>query len=34
LQDVPAFRDFVDGVTERCDVPPVAIGATLVGGYR
>jgi hypothetical protein len=34
LQDVPAFQTFVAGVTERCDVPPVAMGATIVGGYR
>jgi hypothetical protein len=34
LQDVPAFRAFVADVAERCDVPPSASGATVVGGYR
>ncbi|HEX4219088.1 MAG TPA: hypothetical protein VHZ02_12000 [Acidimicrobiales bacterium] len=34
LQELPAFRDFVAGITERCDVAPVATGATVVGGYR
>lgn len=34
LQDVPAFQNFVADVAARCDVPPVAIGATVVGGYR
>ncbi|MDQ1361191.1 MAG: hypothetical protein QOJ44_1568 [Acidimicrobiaceae bacterium] len=34
LQDVPAFRTFVAGIAERCDVPPLATGATVVGGYR
>jgi hypothetical protein len=34
LQDVPAFQAFVAGVADRCDVPPVAMGATIVGGYR
>jgi len=34
LQDVPAFRKFVAGIAERCDVPPLATGATVVGGYR
>lgn len=34
LQEVPAFRAFVDGISERCDVPPVAVGATVVGGYH
>ena len=34
LQDVPAFQHFVSEVASRCDVPPVAIGATVVGGYR
>jgi hypothetical protein len=34
LQDVPAFQAFVTGVADRCDVPPVAMGATVVGGYR
>jgi hypothetical protein len=34
LQDVPAFQEFVAAVAERCDVPPFATGATIVGGYR
>ena len=34
LQAVPAFQAFVTDIAERCDVPPVAAGATIVGGYR
>jgi hypothetical protein len=34
LQDVPAFQAFVAGIVERCDVAPVACGATVIGGYR
>lgn len=34
LQSVPAFQRFVAGIEERCDVPPVAMAATVVGGYR
>ena len=34
LQDVPAFQRFVADIADRCDVPPVATGATIVGGYR
>ena len=34
LQDVPAFQAFVSGIADRCDVAPVAMGATIVGGYR
>jgi hypothetical protein len=34
LQAVPAFQAFVADIAERCDVPPVAMGATIVGGYR
>ena len=33
LQEVPAFQAFLSGVVERCDVPPVALGATVVGSY-
>jgi hypothetical protein len=33
LQDVPAFQAFVADIADRCDVPPLAIGATVVGGY-
>jgi hypothetical protein len=34
LQDVPAFQAFLAGIADRCDVAPVATGATVVGGYR
>ena len=34
LQAVPAFQTFVAGIADRCDIPPVAMGATIVGGYR
>ena len=34
LQDVPAFQAFVADIADRCDVPPLAMGATVVGGYR
>jgi hypothetical protein len=33
LQDVSAFRAFVKDVGGRCDVPPGAMRATVVGGY-
>ncbi len=34
LQDVPAFGRFVAEIGDRCEVAPVASGATVVGGYR
>jgi hypothetical protein len=34
LQDVPAFQAFVADIADRCEVAPVAMGATIVGGYR
>jgi hypothetical protein len=34
LQALPAFQAFVADIAERCDVPPVAMGATIVGGFR
>jgi hypothetical protein len=34
LQEVPAFQAFVADIADRCDVPPVAMGATIVGAYR
>jgi hypothetical protein len=34
LQDLPAFQSFLVHITDRCDIPPVATGATIVGGYR
>jgi hypothetical protein len=33
LQDVPAFQAFVAEIADRCDVPPVATGATVVGRF-
>jgi hypothetical protein len=34
LQSVPAFQAFVADIADRCDIPPLAAGATIVGGYR
>jgi hypothetical protein len=34
LQSVPAFQAFVREITDRCAVQPVAMGATVVGGYH
>lgn len=34
LQDVPAFRAFVAGIADRCEVGPEATGARMVGGCR
>ena len=34
LQAMPAFQSFLAGIEERCDVAPLAMGATIVGGYR
>jgi hypothetical protein len=34
LQEIPAFQAFVSGIGDRCDVAPVASGASIVGGYR
>src|SRR6476646_11702488 len=34
LQAVPAFQAFVADIADRCDIPLVATGATVVGGYR
>ena len=33
LQDVPAFQAFTKDIADRCDVPPLAMGATVVGAY-
>src|SRR5262245_27949204 len=33
LTDVDAFQEFVRGVEDRCDVPPVAQGVHVVGQY-
>jgi len=34
LQALSAFQAFVADIVDRCDVPPVAQGATVVGGFR
>lgn len=34
LQGVAAFQAFLADIADRCDVPPVATSATIVGGYR
>jgi hypothetical protein len=34
LQSVPAFQAFVADIADRCDVQPMPMGATIVGGYR
>jgi hypothetical protein len=34
LDDVPAFRAFTADIADRCEVPPVASRASVVGGYR
>jgi len=31
LADVPAFREFLADIDDRCDEPPAALGATVVG---
>jgi hypothetical protein len=34
LQALPAFQAFIADIVDRCDVPPMAQGATVVGGFR
>jgi hypothetical protein len=34
LPDMSAFRDFISGIKDRCDEPPVATKANIVGSYR
>jgi hypothetical protein len=34
LNETSAFQAFVRGIEERCDQPPVAQDATIVGSYR
>lgn len=34
LQQVAAFRDFTDNITDRCEEVPVAATAEIVGSYR
>ena len=33
LQDVPAFQAFTADIADRCAVPPLAMGASVVGSY-
>jgi hypothetical protein len=34
LPGLTAFKAFQTGIRERCDEPPLARGATIVGNYR
>ncbi len=34
LPETPAFQDFVSDIKDRCDEPPVATKADIVGSYR
>jgi hypothetical protein len=34
LTSLKAFQAFVAEIGERCEIPPEASGATLIGGYR
>jgi hypothetical protein len=34
LTDLPAFKEFVAGIAERCDEQPVTQQATVVGAHR
>jgi hypothetical protein len=34
LQSVPAFQAFVADIADRCDVAPLAMGATMIASYR
>ena len=34
LPNTPAFQEFVTGIKDRCDEPPVATKADIVGSYR
>jgi hypothetical protein len=34
LDSLPEFAAFTSGIADRCDAPPVAGPATLVGSYR
>jgi hypothetical protein len=33
LGDLPAFQAFVRDIADRCEVPPAATGAAVVGSY-
>jgi len=34
LMGIPAFKDFIADIKDRCDEPPVASSADIVGSYR
>lgn len=34
LPDTKSFQDFVSGIKDRCEEPPVATKADIVGSYR
>jgi len=34
LTEIPAFAEFTRAIDERCDEPPVAADAEVVGSYR
>ena len=34
LSDTPTFQKFISGIKDRCDEPPVATKADIVGSYR
>jgi len=34
LAELEAFRAFQGGIKERCDEPPLACGASIIGNYR
>ena len=34
LPDMSAFQDFVSDINERCDEPPIATKADIVGSYH
>ena len=34
LSDLPAFKDFLEGIADRCDDPPATAELTEVGSFR
>src|SRR5262245_47325263 len=34
LLDLPVFKEFVAGIRERCEEPPVTVELTEIGAYR
>ena len=34
LQKIAAFKDFIAGIKDRCEEPPVASSADIIGSYR